>query len=363
MKKIKFILSMMALVAGTSMLSSCFSDPAAGELPQMTVTDDASYTVTVSTNVNAKLTYNGATVTSPFKPTGNGTLVVAANGYVAQTIPVNLGDNRNIVLDVKLIRVPVSSVTVDNANQNTTGVTTIANSTENRSEYGAASISVPAAATTSGVDPDETFGIGVYEVAATAAAGQSVSSDVIVAVCEPSGARFNAPVTISVPAEQAAGLSFSCRNGNETASDLVVADNSVSAQVMHFSEWKFSLNASVLSVNTQEETVYDATILVNQGSNTFTYTANTGVSSSRGGIVEAFLISQFGSKARKVTMTGSLSSEARGSVHIRVVQTKKVVRYKSANVEFEATVYGALRTDIVSSTYDTSGHSGGAGRN
>lgn len=67
-----------------------------------------------------------------------------------------------------------------------------------------------------------------------------------------------------------------CYNGNET----VVADvksNSVSAEVNHFSEWRFMLNASVSGISTSQETIYDANILVEAGNNQIRYMAYTGV--------------------------------------------------------------------------------------
>lgn len=365
MKKIKFLLGAIALMAGTGLLSSCFSDPNVGIPPEMTTTVDNGYTVTVNTNVAAQLTYNGSAVSQTFSPTADGTLTVSANGYVAQTIPVHLGATKIITIDVTLIKTPTSTVKVDDTNASSSDVT-IGNSAENVSQVGQASIVIPGNATTSGVAGTSAYGIGVYNVTGTATAdpfeGQDINADIMSAVCEPSGATFDTPVTITVSAPNAAGMEFTCRNGNETvATD--VQSNTVSAAVSHFSEWKFVLNARVLSVSTSQETIFDASILAEAGNNQVRYMAYTGVSSSLSGVAEMFLLSQFGSKVKRVERVGNLNAAAKGSAHIRITQEKKTVTYQSGNVIFTATIYGGVTMELVDATYDTTGHSGGRGGN
>ncbi len=365
MKKIKLLLGVIALTAGTGLLSSCFTDPYVGVPPEMTMSVDNGYTVKVYTNVAAKLAYNGAAVSQTFSPTTDGILEVSANGYVTQAIPVRLGSIKNITLDVTLIQIPTSDVKVSDANASSTTVT-VGNSEENVSQVGQASIVIPGNTQTEGVDPNSSYGIGVYNVTGTATSepveGQVVNTDILVAVCEPSGATFDSPVTITVPAPNAAGMAFTCYNGNETvAAD--VQSNSVSAEVNHFSEWRFMLNASVSGISTSQETIYDANILVEAGNNQIRYMAYTGVTSSISGVAETFLLSQFGSKARRIEKVGNIAASAKGSAHVRVTQEKKVITYKSGSVTFTATVYGAITVEIVDASYDTSGHSGGRGGN
>jgi hypothetical protein len=365
MKKIKFLLGAIALTAGTGLLSSCFSDPNVGIPPEMTTRVDDSYTVTVNINVAAQLTYNGAAVSQTFSPTGDGTLTVSANGYVTQTIPVHLGAARIITLDVTLIKTPTSDVKVADANASSSDIT-VGNSAENVSQMGQASIFIPGNATTSGVDGGSSYGIGIYNATGTATAdpfeGQNVNADVMVAVCEPSGATFDSPVTITVSAPNAAGMDFACHNGNEAVA-ANVQSNSVSAEVSHFSEWRFVLNARVLSISTSQETLFDASILAEAGNNQVRYMAYTGVSSSISGVAETFLLSQFGAKARRVEKVGNLNAAAKGSAHVRITQEKKIITYQSGSVTFTATIYGGITMELVGATYDTTGHSGGRGGN
>lgn len=372
MKKISYFLSTLAVVAATGLLSSCFSDPYVGMTedalvnPDVNSSSDAVYTVTVRTNVaGAKFTYNNATVASTFNPTANGTLVVSKDGYVSQNINITLGDNRNIVLDVTLIETPTSNLQVQDANKAGTD-NTVANSSTNQSQYGEATISIPANTGIEGVEGTENLGIGVYHVTGTAtsepAAGQSADAAVIAAVCEPTGATFNPDVTITVNAENASGLSFVCQNGGESV-PVDVNANSLEAKVGHFSTWNFVLKATISSVSTETVSLFDGNILVKEGNNEVSYQANTGFTSSRTGIVESYLLSQFGSKAGKVTKVGNVQSTGVGSAHIRITQEKKIVKYRSNSVEFTATVYGAVKIEVVSVTYDTSGHSGGQGGN
>ena len=372
MKKINFFLNALAVVATAGMFSSCFSDPYVGMTdpdlivdPTVSASAEAGYTVKVNTNVAASLKYNGAAVAATFNPQTSGTLHVEAANYVSQDINITLGANKDIVIDVNLIKTPTSAVDVDQANNATTD-TPVTNSQENQNEYGNASIVVPATATTTGVAGTENFGIGIYTVQGTAEAepsvNQEVSSDVIVAVCEPSGAVFSEPVTITVDAANAAGLSFDCINGTEKVAVNVQA-NSLSAQVGHFSAWNFKLNAKVMNIETTSATLFEGSILVNEGDNEIRYQANTGVTSSRSGVVESFLLSQFGSKAGKVSKVSVIRSSGTGSATIRVSQEKKVVTYNSGSQTFTATVYGAVKVDVLNVTYDTTGHSGGHGGN
>ena len=82
--------------------------------------------------------------------------------------------------------------------------------------------------------------------------------DVLVAVCEPDGARFDEPVTISVAAQNAEGLSFECTNDKEgdPAESISVGQNTLSAKVDHFSNWTFSLMARVIKIEEQEEVLF-----------------------------------------------------------------------------------------------------------
>lgn len=363
MRKLKFLLGALAVAGGTSLLSSCFSDPTSGEAPSVTAPSvETNYTIRVNTNAD-KLTYNGKVTEKTFTTKESGALVLSKDGYVSQTVNIVLGENKDIVINVELIAVPTSDVSVADANE-TAGDTKIDG---NRSS----SILIPGDVQTTGVEDDAKFGIGIYDVVAVASepvvVEDKVENDephgVCVAVCEPDGAVFSEPVTISVEAQNASGLSFQCTNGSDHAQEITVGANTVSAQVMHFSEWTFSLMARVVDIQTEEEVLFDGDILIHTGNNTFNYTAKTGVDSDRKGIVETFLISQYGSKLETVSKTGTLASTGEGSAHIRVVQTKKIVTYKSANTQFKATVYGEIKVEVISTTFDTSKHSGGTGGN
>lgn len=379
MKKIKFLLGILTIAASTSLLSSCFSDPTFGEKPTVTPAPaEAEYTITVKANVGAiTIVYDGKSEQdNPFKVTKSGKLIVSAAGYVSQTIDVVLGKNKDIVLDVNLIKTPSSDVTVDDANSNTTE-TTVNNDDDNKKEYGSATITIPADVTTSNVDGNTNFGIGVYN---TVSLGEEPTKtddgkeyDVLVAVCEPSGAKFDKPVTITVPTDGADGLNFTCTfNGGDTDDDIAKAviasedGKSISANVMHFSDWTFSLFATVTDVKQETVSLFEGDVYVQNGSNTFKYSAFPsgaviGGAGKDRGIIKTFIASQYGSvvTGSKISKTGTISSTSEGSARIRVVQEKKIVTYNSGNITFTATVYGAITIEVLYTTSDTTGHSGG----
>lgn len=368
MKKLKFLLGILTIAAGTSLLSSCFSDPTFGDNPSVNVPAETEYTVTVNTNAD-KLTYNGDEVVSPFHPTADGELVLSKDGYVSQAVKIALGENKNIVINVTLIETPTSDYSVADAKASESDRTVDGNN--------GSTLVLPAGVSAGdGVADDANFGIGVYSVVAVADEPEEKEDkvendephDVLVAVCEPSGAVFDQPVTISVSAQNADGLSFKCINEEDEAKGIeptpvTVEQNKLSAQVGHFSNWTFSLMARVVDIQTTEETLFDGNILIHTGSNIFNYTARTGFSSDRQGIVETFLAGQFGSRLANVAKTGTLTATGEGSAHIQIVQDKKIITYKSGNnnTTFKATVYGAIHVRVISTTYDTSEHSGGTG--
>ncbi|MGN1263583.1 MAG: hypothetical protein ACI4TW_06055 [Prevotella sp.] len=368
MKNFKFLLASFVVAAGTTMLCSCFSDPYCEDpAEQMTTAIDESYTVTVTTNVPAQLSYNGTTVQNVFKPTANGTLAVSANGYVSQNVKVTLGANKNIVLDVNLIKVPTSNTTVGDV-QNATNDVVVESQTRNSNGEATSSIDVSAGTTVTGVADNTKLGIDTY-IPTNAAAeepevNKSVTSDVLVAVCEPTGATFSTPVKIAVAVKEAAGMSFNCTYDNgEAAQNLTVGAKELTAEVNHFSNWTFKLNAKISGITEDVVVLYDSKLMLNAGVNTINYQAWAGVASSRTGVAEDFLKSQYGALAKKVSKTANVSVSANCSARVRVVQNVKKVTFSSGSVSFTATIYGAENLEISEATYDTSSHSGGAGSN
>lgn len=378
MKKIKFLLGILTIAASTSLLSSCFTDPTFGTPPSVNQVEDKTYTITVNTNVPPKevtITYDGQPVNSTFNPTKSGNLVVSATGYVTQTVPVTLGDSKDIIFDFTLIKTPTSDLTVDAAN--TSGKDeTVSNSDENKSDVGGeATITIPAATTTTGVsDGTSAFGIGVYSVPGnsegTPKKDDDASGSVLVANCQPTGATFDPqhPVTITVPTPNSDGLAFDCvyegDNNEKNAKSIKVNANTVSAEVTHFSTWNFILKATVVDVQSDVITLFDGNILINTGNNKVSYNAHNGFGSTRGGIVENFLAGKFGAKDSRPSKVSNVSSTGTGSAHIRIIQHVQKITYRSGNnTTFTATIYGAIELQVVSVTYDTSGHSGGTGGN
>lgn len=359
MKKFKFLLGILMVSAGAGLFSSCSDDD--DVIPEVTISpEDKEYTVEVTTNVPATFQYNNASTGAVFTTTTGGTLRVTPvdSKYVGQDVKIALGDNKNIKVNVTLIEKPSSNVKVNDAN----------NSTEDITVPGAtsgSSIFIPGTSDITGSDGNSDMGIGVYTASGTAeepVVNKEVTSDVLVAVCEPDGAQFSEPVTITVSAPKAEGLVFNCVNDAQgDATTVEVAENSLSAKVSHFSNWTFSLNATVINIVEEDETILDAQILVHEGETSFQYSAWRGVESSDAGVVKSFLLTQFGSEKSRVEKTGWLFSTGTGSAHVRVIQHKKVVTYRSGSRTFTATVYGGIEVELVDITYDTTGHSGGIG--
>ena len=359
MKKFKFLLGILMVSAGAGLFSSCSDDD--DVIPTVTISpEEKEYTVEVTTNVPATFEYNNASTEAVFTTTTGGILRVTPvdSKYVGQDVKIALGDNKNIKVNVTLIEKPSSNVKVDDANNSTEDIVVPGTTS-------GSSILIPGTTSIAGSDGDDNVGIGVYTASGTAeepVVNKEVTSDVLVAVCEPDGAQFTEPVTITVSAPNADGLVFTCVNDAQgDAANVEVAANSLSAKVSHFSNWTFSLNATVINIAEEEETVLDTHILVHEGETSFLYSAWRGVETSETGVAKTFLFTQFGSEKSRVEKTGWLFSTGTGSAHVRVIQHKKVITYRSGSRTFTATVYGAVEVELVDITYDTTGHSGGIG--
>lgn len=366
MRKINFLFGVLA-VATTGLLSSCdWSDNDAN--PNVTVPSLGGNSLVVNTNVNATIKVDGQTKTgtnATFAVAGDRAVVeVSAEDYLSQNVEVSFGENTMLSVDVQLVKNSKNNVAQSDASD-----APVENDDENQSTTGInASITVPANTKVEGsADP---FSIVAYTPAEVGEQnvneGANVALPVLALSCTPSGAVFDKAVTLTASAKDAAGCEVICVNGNETV-DATVEGNSVSAKVTHFSVWEFMLKAKVIKVvENTDELIKSGSVLLANGKSTITYTQKYGFEATgvqNGGLIANFLVNQFG-KAGSISKSVDITSDKAGSANYTVKQTVKTYTFQSGEGgrTFTAKVYGAVTVVIDSTTPNTSGHSGGAGK-
>lgn len=367
MRKFNFIFGVLA-VASAGLMTSCdWSDDDDKDLaPNVSVPSLDGKTLVVNTNVDkASIKLNNDTPKSgksaTFAVSGNtATVTVSAAGYSTQTVEVVLGENSMLSVDVNLVK--ASSIT---KTQEEAKGSSVSNDSENVRTSGVnASIAVPQDA--------EIRGTGDFSIVAYVPAGadrsdlknnDNVELPVLALECKPDGANFpTTPVTLTASIIGANGCDVVCKNGDDEIT-ATTNDNSVSAEVSHFSVWSFVLKAQVVTVNDEEETKKGSILLAN-GNNTINYTQKYGyevVSGVSGSLITNFLVNKFG-KAGSVKKSVNITSDKVGSADYTVKQAVKTYTFKSGTKEFRVKVYGALTVTIDRTTSDTSGHSGGGGK-
>lgn len=336
--------------------------------------EDTEYALTVNTNVEANITFNGTTysavTTATFEGvTEAGTVTIDAvdDAYIDQTASIVLGANTSIALDVTLVKRSTETITLE---ETTTEESSISNDETNQEESGVeATVTVDAGTTiTNAEDLEDTdLSTTVYVPAAAEAddnveEGDTYQSDVLVVDCTPDGAEFDQPVTIQVTIADAEGTSVNCvSTEGDHADNVQVGTNTLTAEVSHFSAWTFVLNASVTAISTTT-TTQSQTVSVNEGNNTLNYSKYTGFTPGADvqtdGLLYNFLKNQFGAPRQEAQGNFSIASSASGKVTYEVVQTIVTYTYVSGSRTFTANVYGAVQLNI---TDYTPGHSGGSG--
>lgn len=369
MRKINLLFGVLA-VAATGLLSSCdWSDNDAN--PNVTVPSLGGNSLVVNTNVNATIKVDGQTKTgtnATFAVAGDKAVAeVSAEGYLSQNVEVSFGENTMLSVDVQLVEEPKDE---EKTAQNEASVKPIVNADKNQKNTGiVASITVPDNVTVSnGIT--EGYSIVAYTPAEAGEQSVNEGADVELPVlalsCTPDRAEFTNPVTLTVSAKDAAGCKVVCVNGNDTV-DATVEGNSVYAEVTHFSVWEFVLKAKVTKVvENTDELIKSGSVLLANGKSTITYTQKYGFEATgvqNGGLIAKFLVNQFG-KAGSISKSVDITSDKAGSANYTVKQAVKTYTFQSGEGgrTFTAKVYGAVTVVIDSTTPNTSGHSGGAGK-
>lgn len=367
MKKISSFVACFA-IAMAGVLSSCSSSdtPAAPKVVSDVVVEET-YTLKVTSNVDARFTYGNAVKQLKAKKEETITFTskefsyeVSATGYAKIDGTVKFSDDQKVTaITLELVKESTNKVAQSSAKGNT-----VSNDAANQKATGSdAAIEVPSDVNVSGNTTDA-FSVTACPPAPEVSAVEDIAvnkveeSGVLSLSCTPDGATFSKPVTLKATIPGASGLALSVPG----ASNVKQSGNEISFEVDHFSVWDIVLQATVQSITEGTQQIASLSMLVNNGENTFTFNKNIGIEcNSSNELVQAFLASEFGNSSSKQPTTGKFMVDGSGSATIVVNQAYKDISFRSGTVTFTVRVWGECGSTITT-TSDTSKHSGGVAR-
>ena len=367
MKNVKFLAMLAFVAAGLFTTTSC-SDSDNDNPTGGAVVNVYDYVLVVKTNVSSTITFNGQSQTgteATFATSENansysGTLSVKANGYIDYTAEVDFSENNT----VKIVNVKMVKPSTNKVSQSTAKGQTIANDTENQATMGkVAQIEVPSDVNITGntVDP---FSVTVVEPEADIigadelSKGETVEASVMELLCEPSGAKFDKELTLSMAMADGDGCVFKSNDAN-----VYYQNGRLYAKVSHFSSVDVQMDAEVTDI--KESTVTrEVAMRATAGENKFSYDHQTGFSSNviSNGAKYIFMMNKFGNPGA-IKRDAVYRIDKNGYVLVRLIQKVYDYTFKSGTATFQGRAYGDIDAAIVQTSTEpivVPTHSGGS---
>lgn len=365
MKNVKFLAMLAFVAAGLFTTTSCSDNE---EFSGMSITANAKmfYELRANSDVPATFTYGGETKTGKevvFETqVKQGTMTVTADGYLPQEAEINFSEVTTVNnVDIKMVKESTINVAQSQAKGNV-----ISNDSENQGVIGLQSLlSVSDDVSITGNTSDP-FSLVVFEPTkklvdvSNQKEGEVVTVPLVGVRCEPDGAQFDKPVSVSLNLEDAADFDLTCPTAFEGTSVKANAKG-VTAQVGHFSNVFIAANATRIKV-VDKSTTTSTRLKVKAGENVYKYNEYTGYKATykANSVEDRFLKSQYGSYASLSRQT-KFNASAAGYATIETTQYMYDVTWRSGKVTIRATVYGSLlATATVNGQKTTLFHSGGS---
>lgn len=366
MKKILFYLCVAAMLGAMS--SCCNTLP---EVPGVSpVIVDKTRTLIVTTNVPANITYNGKTfsnvTTATFEKTeGKGNLKVTpvSNQYYDQDeMPIDFYDKLTLAVNVQLVKKPTNKVSQTDAKNGTV----VTNDTDNQNATGVtATVKVPANTVITGNTTDP-FAITVFVPGETILEptnnGDELKANVLVIRLEPADAVFSEPVTVTVTIPNSDGLDLFCmsEDGKTTIPMTYLGNDTWQMDLPHGGDWSVYMRAQVVQAVPGSE-LNEAETPIIAGSNSIPYKVKCGTietSETNCPLITSFLQKKFG-YYYEATKRATFTSNAPGYAYWQSKQPYTDYTFVSGNRTFTCRVYGEPTFEIIRTSADQQGHSGG----
>jgi hypothetical protein len=380
-------LTLLALGLLALSFSSCDSgsdEPVTNGSAEVVATNTYSISGTV-TGATATITlYKGTTVVntvtsaSTFNFTGLEktayTVKITSNGYVDQSVNVTLtDDNSDAIITAALVKKSTETKAVTEVVAQPSAVT-VTNDDPSKTATGATTaIVVPASTTIS--NPSEiastaTFSVTPFVPASTTTDAPTTtgtitqSAPVMSLACEPSGAKFSQPVTLTVDlGENAIDASYMKLISGSESKAVSLSGTTYSGQVDHFSTWTFELNPTIITSD-ELSTTTSKSISLNEGSHSIAYNSligyevvSTSISSK---ILQAFIQTHFGATVKTINKTATANITGNGTLSYDIIQKYRTVTIKLGNTTV-ATIKIYIGATFGNYSFKLSIHSGGSG--
>ena len=363
MKKLSLMFATAALVASGMLATSC-SDSDNGTSKGVIVRDvvvDNMKTILVLSNVDAKFTLgddvkSSTLVNFDFEGT-TANIKAEADGYIPQEAKVVFSKDQRVAA-VLITLVKISSnlvpqddakgkpVTTDDGNQAVTGVI--------------AAIDVPSDIIVSGNTTDP-FSFAIFVPAPKvipiedAKKGQEEKAAVLGFDCEPDGAQFDKPVTITAVIPGLDGFEIAVPG----TKDFVREGDKLSFKVDNCTDYLLEVLTKIGNITKGSAEIYNATLAAKDGSVDVSYNQNSGFEGNVSGYWNAIATSLFGSPSQKVKKSLKVSFEGTGSVNVVIEQAYYDVELISGTQSAKVRVWGSITANAKG--MEDQGHSAGSG--
>ncbi len=355
MKKFSLMFATAAIVAGGMLTVSCSDsdNEAVKEVVVKKVELDDVKTIKLTSNVDTKFTIGNISKTGKvveFEVDGNiVTIKAEVEGYVPQEATIDFSKNQNAAaIQFEMMKkstnlVPQEdakghSVASDAANQKATGVVS--------------AIEVPADVVITGNTTDP-FAITTFVPAPEVIDLDDVKKNVEVKIpvlgfeCDPDGALFDKPVTISAVIPGIEGFDISVPG----AKNLVRDGDKISFSVEHFSLHMLEINALITGLSEGVVNLLNTTVRVNDGSMTVPFSQYSGFEGAVSHLWNLYGTATFGSPMQKID--NELKLEVQGVGNARVVIEQERVSLTLASGTQEATLHVYRRVNATAEGTET----------
>ena len=374
MKNLFRNLAFCALVAGT--FTACHKGDSTDPEALVDVTVDkvvftTTNTLVVRSNVDATFDFAGTQKTGKevtFETNRkSGDLKVTAAGKRGVEMKVSFANTDYQEFEVTLVTMGVA---VPAATAEADGAADVTNGDTNASENDDVTASFNVAGNTNdGTTGDYSVTVFTPEDVETNTETISTNTEanepVLALDCQPDGAKFRTPITMTVNIPGSEGFNVACVNAedkNDVA--IAVADGAKHQFTLdHFSIWDIVLNAT----GTMTKSTQTITAEGDAGTGSLTYKFDYGFETqSTSTLVNKYLKKLFGITKKNSSKSIKFDAVQGGTAKLTATQEVKTYTFKSNNQTFTATVYGKVTVNNLSITAPApvaptiKTHSGGA---
>ena len=379
MKKISYLTIMAAWLVVGMLTTSCSDSDDSDNQAVVESVDGDKYSIIASSNLDATFSIDVAGVNAQtnvkkatFTDLTASTVTVTAKytgadavDYVnaTQTAKIKFS-NKSMSAALNFTFVKKSKETKSQAEAETAGATL----TNDDKTIATATMTVDAGTTvTNGTKGD--YSITVYKEniaivdAKDIAVGKDLTSNIFTVNCQPDGAVFSQPVSLSLDyGTVLAGKTVTLVNGSEEVTATVDAKGIATFKVNHFSDWVAILKASIVSEETNWVTTATFELNAVSGTNKFNYKKNVGAEHSLTGFWVPYVNDLLGGYKTEVDEMGSFKASGSGTAKVTISQSKTTYTFNYQGSTFKASRWESVLINVeMNGLSQKSFHSGGLG--